>query len=274
MMATTMTAPEPGIYENVDFDTYLSWPYASQTVLKAGKKSMLHMHHAMTERIEPTDDMKLGTALHVAFLEPERMPERVVLWEGPRRAGAEWESFKLANAGKVILTKGFHDKLCGMVGAMRKHPEVRRWMSRIESVEVSGVRDLLGVRCKGRTDALSDDPIIDLKKVATADPHLFANAIVEYGYHIQAAAYLRIFDRRRFILMAVESEPPYDVVPYELDRETLMRGDRELNQLLSAYAECKKSGRYPGRSDTPKTIGLPEWATKGSITVGGKPVNL
>ena len=150
-MTTETREIGPGMHRNLPFEQYLKLPYMSQSVLKQGAESMLHLKHAMDNQgnLEPTDAMTLGSALHVAFLEPELMPEKVVCWEGARRAGKEWEAFRELHAGKAILTPGMYAKLIGMVRQLRSHPRVREWTSRIEDVEVTCIGDICGVPWRG-----------------------------------------------------------------------------------------------------------------------------
>jgi len=267
----SITLPEPGIYPNVPFDTYLHWPCLSQTTLKLGRQSMAHVRCAMDEErvLIPTDDMMLGSALHTAFLEPELMPDRVVKWEGKARAGNDWKAFKAIHAGKIILTAGMHEKLVGMTRSLRKHPEVKRWQSKIQEVEVSIVGELEGVKFKGRIDALTIDPLIDLKKVCDGDRRLFARNAYDFGYHIQAAIYMRLFRRERFILMTVEDQPPYDVLPYELSQSFIDRGWDEAVSLLRQVRFCMDTGLWPGRSDVPVPLEEPSWLSQSDRKILG-----
>lgn len=258
----TVTVPGKGLHKHIDFGTYLRWPFLSQSTLKEGRWSMAHMKAAIDgERVkEPTDDMILGSALHVAFLEPETMPTRVVKWDGGARRGGDWTAFCQEHAGKIILTANMYENLVGMVRALRKHPEVRRWTAKVQDVEVSAIGDVFGVPFKGRTDALTADPLVDLKKVRSADLRMFTNSALTFGYDIQACIYRELFNRDRFMLIAVEDSPPYDVVPFELSPGMIRHGEREAKGLIQSYQNCMRSGVWPGRSDEVVQLELPEWA--------------
>lgn len=265
-----MNAPTPGIYCNVAFADYLRWPLMSQTTLKEGRTSMAHLKARLDgERvIEPTDDMLLGSALHCAFLEPELMPTKVILWDGGTRRGKEWDAFKAAHTGKVILTETMHEKLVGMIGSLRRHKQVRDWVQRMEGTEVSCVGEIEGLPMKGRIDALTDDPIIDLKKVASADPFLFRSKALDYGYHIQAAVYCHLFNRGRMTLITVEDSPPFDVVAYPIGAELLEAGREEASGLIQRVQWCMKNNEWPGRCpDIEEPLGLPEWAKREAFQV-------
>jgi hypothetical protein len=261
-----------GLHFDVPFQEYLSWPLLSQSVLKEGRASMSHLKAARDgARVKcATDDMLLGSALHCAFLEPEAMLKKVILWEGGRRYGKSWEAFQEEQNGKIILTEGHYENLVGMVQSLRRHPVVKHWTAHIEAVEVSAVGKIDGVALKGRCDALTPEPLVDLKKVATADPRVITKTVLNFGYHIQAFIYCRLFQRRRFLLICVEGSPPYDVVAYELSAAFLRQGEREAGELLARYKSCLQSGEWPGRSDDIVILEPPEWfGTKDEITIDG-----
>ncbi len=245
----------------VDFTEYLRWPELSQSTLKRGRDSMAHLRAAWDDELvmEPTDDMVLGSALHTTFLEPEHAATRIAVWANGVRRGAAWDGFCMEHAGKYILTSNQHVRLVGMVKSLRKHPEVRKWLSKIEAVEVSTTGTLQSINMKGRVDALTADPLIDLKKVCDGDPRNFARQAYDFGYHIQAHVYSSLFQRDRFILMTVEDQPPYDVVPYELSDEYMRRGEMETNDLLAKVVECLASGVWPGRTSKVETLREPSW---------------
>lgn len=262
--APKVRAPVPmtiGIHEDVPLADYLGWDCWSRSAIMAGQESMAHAHAAKNDELERkiTDDMVLGSALHTAFLEPELAATKIAVWTGAARRGGEWEDFKAANAGRSLLTGGQHEKLIGMVRSLRRHPEVRRWLAKIESTEVSAVGLLDGLMVKGRTDALTADPLIDLKKVVSGNKRTIGRTVYDFGYHIQAAVYTRLFKRSRFILMTVEDSPPYDVAPYELSPAFIGRGWDEARKVIDGIKECEATGLWPGRCSSIETLDEPEW---------------
>lgn len=267
MTTTPSTIPtNPGIYPDVPFDQYLSWPYASQSVLKKGRESAAHMKAAIDEDTTPSDDMLLGSALHCAFLEPELLLDSVAHWDrvtdsgnAKPRKSKEWDEFAGQHKGKLILNTPMYDKLQGMLKSLRKHPFVREWIGKIEMVEVSGISEWCGVKIKGRCDAFTTDPLVDLKKCQSNDLYLFQSNAFKYGYGIQRAVYRKVFNRDRFILLTIEDKPPYDVVPFEFDDDAAKQGEEEAMQLLGMYRHGMKTNEWPGKSDEIVRLGLPAY---------------
>lgn len=256
-------------HHDIRFADYLRWPYLSQSTLKEGRLSMAHLKAALDgERVKvPTDDMLLGSALHCAFLEPELMLDQVVKWSGKRRFGKEWDEFAAENATKIILTDDMHARLIRMVQSLRKHARVREWLGRIEATEVCAVGEVRGVTMKGRCDALTVDPLVDLKKVRSCDERTVRSTILQFGYHIQGWIYRELFNRSRFLLLCVEDQEPFDVVAFELSDSFLRLGQREAEELIDQYKECEASGVWPGRATDVVTIEPPAWAGCGSMTI-------
>lgn len=262
--------PQPGIYYDVPFEKYLSISAMSQSVLKNGEKSMSALKAAYDGELrkKPTDAMILGSALHLAFLEPTTAIERVTVYNETRR-GKKWEEFKAANAGRIILTGNQFTALEGMTKSLRSHPYVRDWVTRTEAVEVTRIADVHGVRCKTRIDALTDDPIVDIKKVARGDEHSFSRAIYDFGYDIQAALYSAVWNRDRFAFLTVEDSPPYEVTWYELSDEWLGIGRWRLQNLLVSWHNACQRHEWPVRDPEPVTIHPPKWVEDQFQTAGG-----
>jgi len=267
----------PGLYENIPFADYLLWPFLSQSTLKRGRDSMKHLRHALDlmRAVVPTDDMTLGSALHTAFLEPGEMPNRVVCYEGDARRGKEWTEFRAVHSGKIILTKGYYSKLFGMVQALRANAEVAKWSKRIQAVEISCVGELQGLMFKARADALTDAPLWDLKKISCTDDRTVNSTLWDYGYHIQAHIYCKLFKRDRFCLGFVEGDPPHDVRVIELSERWIKIGEQETTDLINRYKSCLRDKRWPGRFETVDVVEPPDWVAEqfgvaDEITIGGE----
>ncbi|HDZ21955.1 hypothetical protein LCGC14_0568760 [marine sediment metagenome] len=269
------TPPSPGVYPHVPFEQYLAWDLPSQSILKAMRQSPAHYRAARAgiATVKVTDDMTLGSALHTVFLEPELAMEAVTIWRGKARRGAEWDGFKDENDGKYILTMVQHEKLVGMSRSLRAHQFVREWTGRMEATEVSVVGEAHGLLMKARVDALTDEPLVDLKKVRSCDERTITRTILDFGYHVQAYIYATLFKRDRFVLLCVEADEPYDVVPFELSPAFLREGEREAKRLIGKVLACERASNWPGRSDSavPVLLEPPDWLIEDpGITIGAE----
>lgn len=267
---------DPGLHLDVPFERYLQLPRYSQTILKNGLKSMAHLRAVFLRQTAmiPTDDMVLGSALHVAFLEPHLVASRLVVWDGPRRAGKEWETFKSFHQaqGKIILTVNQQAHLTGMMQSLRAHPEVKRWMDKVppSNLELTAIGEVEGLPMKGRCDALPEgsNVILDVKKTTSCDARDFLRSVRDYGLDLQGAIYRELFSRERMILFAVEDEAPYDVVPFELSPARLRSGLAQAKEIIEKVKECEATGIWPGRSSGIVQLDLAEWEGTSTVNFG------
>lgn len=74
---------------------------------------------------------------------------------------------------------------------------------------------------------------------------------------------------KHFAFIAVEKKPPYAVGVYVLDSEGVEIGRAQYQHDLRVYAECVRTGEWPGYGDKIQTISLPAWhANKNAHLIG------
>jgi exodeoxyribonuclease VIII len=127
-----------------------------------------------------------------------------------------------------------------------------------------------GELCKCRpdwTNPAGDGVIlVDGKTCRDASPEGFGRAVWNMGYHLQAAWYADGFEKATgqhvhgFVFAAVESDWPHVAMPYMLGDDVLAAARRENRRLLNRYAECKRTGTWPGYGSAVQLINLPKWA--------------
>ena len=123
-----------------------------------------------------------------------------------------------------------------------------------------------GVECRGRLDYLRPDGIVDLKTTSDANPATFDRAVAKFGYDLQTAWYRGGYEviageRMRFVHVLVETEAPHAVSVVELDEEALHIGALKAARAREIYAECTRTGQWPGYDPTViHPVGLPQWA--------------
>jgi len=138
-----------------------------------------------------------------------------------------------------------------------------------------------GVRCKSRIDHLIRHPrmgyvAVDLKTARDASPSErgFPRSAAKWGYHRQAAFYRAALQEAgvpvdEYMILAVEKEPPYAVVPYivyddEAAQEALQKpiaqGTSDMEEALRQWKQCKQDGRWPTYTQAVERLTLPQWA--------------
>lgn len=179
---------------------------------------------------------------------------------------AEWTE---NNPGRIVLTPEQWDQLHAMAAAVHAHPAAGSLLTSCPGEaekSVYWIDATTGVLCRCRPDWWRDDNVIvDLKTTEDASPEGFAKSIANWRYDVQAAYYLDGVQQatgkrpKAFVFIAVEKKPPYGVGVYVLDSESLDLGRAQYQHDLRVYAECVRSGEWPGYGDKIQTISLPGW---------------
>ena len=107
-------------------EEYFAAPRASNSLLSELKKSPAHLQHALAHPSEPTPAMRLGTAFHVATLEPRNFDESWVRGSelsGRTKEGkaAKTELEEQFDADKILKPDDY-DTVCAMRDRVLAHP--------------------------------------------------------------------------------------------------------------------------------------------------------
>lgn len=284
----------PGVFTDMPHERYLSLDALSASGIKRILQSPMHYKYDREHPTEATESMLLGTALHMAVLEPDRYADSVIVipedaparptsrqWTAAKPSPASlaamqwWTEFETRAAGKLLLKPEQAAKVEGMAGAVRRHP-VHDELLRDGTPETSFLwRDArLDIACKARFDYLRDDGIaLDLKSCVDASPDGFMRSVAQFKYHYQEAHYrnghehLRNESLRAFVFIAVENTAPYGCAVYVIEPNAIMFALDRVEEASILYAHCQKTGYWRGYSERILPIALPRWAT--TLTVPG-----
>lgn len=281
-------------------DEYDGLPGIRWSVLRAMRTSPRHYLHATLEERVDTAAFRLGRALHAALLEPEHFVEAWVAYgETKQRRGKVWEQFKDEHAGKEILTVEEYEKAIAMSAAVRnpavnaRAAELFTAENTLREVAATWRDDATGLECKAMLDYLNPHTMtkVEVKTTRNIEPRWFGHDAARYGYHCQDAFHTRgailggNLRVSRHLIVAVENEPPFDVVVHEVPPEVIEAGDREVTKLLVRVKDClarTNTGHpqpWPGVAcDEVVPLVLPPWALGGDepaeLTLGGSKVSV
>jgi hypothetical protein len=216
----------------------------SNSTLSLFRNSPKAYHRQRVAKIvapKPSSDVqRLGNVLPTGILEPHRFDElivaipRDVLTSDGRRAGNAWKAFLAENPGRFPVKMSEADIIHWQIDAVWDEPAAAELLSKATAFEQSIFwRHDDGHLLKARFDAaLELDAIsIDLKRSESPNPKKFGKAIMDYGYHCQAALYADGFEalygtRPASYFIVVGSQEPYEAFVYELEKSA--------NQALAA----------------------------------------
>lgn len=204
---------------------------------------------------------------------------------GAVRVDGVWYCGKHAPAGSepdsglTILSDDEYRRIVNMVCSIEQHPIANalvRGPRGVNQLTIVWDDPATGVRCKGRIDRLTQyqgyTTHIDVKTARSADRRAFERDAAKFGYFVQAAHYLagceaidllagREPQKRRFLFVVIEKAPEllssHRVEVFEYKPDALAEALRVRDGLLAKWAECERTGYWPGREPRITPINLP-----------------
>src|SRR5690554_2808 len=264
-----MTIEPPCFIANMPNEVYHSHTEGvSSSGLKLVERSPAHYRYQAARA--PSRAMEIGTAIHTALLEPERFAADYVLLKDVKdRRASEYKAAVKVHGSERVLVSGEADQVAGMQEAVLSNPAMS------ERLNAEGWRELslfvrdpeTGVLIRVRYDLLAVSGIaVDLKSCQDARPEEFSKSIYNYGYDLQAALYADAFEWATgkpigaFEFAVVEKDMPHGHKLYLPDETMIQEGRRRYREALNLFAECERSGDWPGITcDGPELISLPSW---------------
>lgn len=257
---------------------YAELPGVHITQLKDLRRSPLHYQHRLRNGRKSTAALQLGNAGHVACLEPERFLLDFALWKSEGEDGAKrvrrgkfWDAFQEQHAGKTIIRDEEYEVAIALRDAVRADAVAMKYLAMGRPEVAMTWNDAhTGIACVGRIDwetKVDGHPaIVDLKTTRNAGPAWFSRDVAKLDYHLQLAFYADGYEAAtgktpRVAVVAVESEPPHDVVTYIVPADVLEIGRDQYRQLLELYRDCSAANDWPGQgAGLEKILALPAWA--------------
>lgn len=272
-----LSIPAPGLHFGIDIEAYHGGPGISKSGLDSidANPAIFYGRHIDPTRPAPKErgGQLEGSLTHCAVLEPEEFGKRYAV--GPdvsTRAVKAWKDFEAATPGKVCIKPGEYDTAMRQADSIRRLPEVAEALQHGRA-EVSAywTDALTGELCRCRPDWVHDcgtsqSILLDVKTCSDASPAEFRRQIARKRYHVQDAFYSDGYaaasgrEVLAFIFVAVESEWPYAACALMLDDQGKTQGRADYRRNLNTYAECRKSGIWPGYSSQIEIVNLPAWA--------------
>jgi hypothetical protein len=267
---------EPGAYADIDGDRYhaveiCSSPSISSTGLKTIENET-PFHYWYGSPLNPNRPVReqkshfnIGKGVHDLLLLHGLFPKNYhILPEGydgrlKRWAGAKEEREAALESDIPVLTFPQYRMIEAMAEQVQKDELAKALLiSGTPEMTVIAKDPATGVFMRARPDVLPEtmDILPDIKTTISAHPEAFEKQSTNLGYFQSAAHYIDCVDlvfgeperKRRFVLIAVEKEPPHLVQIYQLDDEDIQMGRMLNRRALNIFAECLKSGVWPAYS--------------------------
>jgi PDDEXK-like domain of unknown function (DUF3799) len=228
------------------------------------------------------EHLSIGTAAHLAVLEPDKLSERIVLlpYSNYRTRDAQTRRDDALVAGKTPLLLEQFELVTRLAKAI-EYSIVRDWFHSTLGIGKSEVVaqwewDVAGtgVLCKARADRLYIGPdgqivLIDLKTAESASDYAFQQAMWRDGHHIRAAWYKDGFAAAdplnyrplTYKFVVISKQPPHLISVKEVDEPSEEWGRRQYRRALREFAEGAKIGNvFREYGEGTRVLGLPSRA--------------
>lgn len=271
------------VISDLSNETYHAGPGISNSGLALIAKSPAHYFGLKLDPNRPTPTEKAGqlegTLAHCATLEPGAFDKRYVVGPPGRRGTKIWDAFEATlTAGQIGIKADQREAAFAQAASLRALPDVAELLAHGRpEVSAYWIDQKTGELCRCRPDwehPVNDDGVIllDVKTYSDASPREFSRQVARKGYHLQDAFYsdgYTIASGKKvlgFVFAAVETSYPYAACACMLDDQGRDVGRAEYRRLLDRYADCKRTGVWPGYSSAVELISLPAWAAAPVIT--------
>jgi hypothetical protein len=274
-------------------EAYLASDAISSSDLRTAERSLSDYR---TRRKDPTThSQRLGSALHIAILEPHLLDECVVvpptdvLAKNGARSGNAYKEWLAGVPLEIhVVSQSERDRIARQCDSVRNNPACVDILGELERTEHSiyFTDDLTRADMRSRLDGYStlSRIVVDVKTTAkvggyTAVRHAngapdlaaeFWRALCDYGYHCQAAlqcdAFLAFTDTTvmLYAYLLVGSEPPYPAAVRYLPASAIAIGHERNARALAAIDQAERAGEWSSTSlSNPHTLFIPEYADLG-----------
>jgi len=219
---------------------------------------------------QSTPAMELGSLLHTAILEPEKLETNYVVcpYDSYRTLEARAWKDQVEAQGKSVVKETDLTMANYAAKVFRNEPMLYHIEDGYKT-EVAYYAPLGGVQCKGLVDIvpINSNALIDLKTTANIESvDNLINMVYKRGYHWQASMYLDIHNavtgenRDQFQIIFMESYYPFEIAVVNLSKKFIDLGRSGYLNALAKWQECTSIEVYPPAIPYPVEIDPPSWA--------------
>lgn len=264
------------IVHGLDNAEYRATPALSYSESKLVERSPLHLRHWLDhprERRQPGPGMAFGTMTHTALLEPATFDHRYVVGPAVNKNSREWKEFiaYCAEVGATACTQEDREAAFTCADNVRRHPTAGPLFEHgFGEVSCFWTDPVTGLACKARIDWVhpvgKGVQLVDLKTAQDASRAAFRRSVANLGYHFQADWYEVGYGIAAgvavspMLFVVVESEPPYAVACYTLDRWFMAQAKKRNAGIRSLWQDCLDKDDYPGYDPAITDLDAPRYA--------------
>lgn len=243
------------------------------------------LHYITPGAFKETPTLKFGTALHCAYLEPEKFSKEYIevpkIDRRTKEGKLKAEEYEALAGNRIALEKPEMEMVHTILAKLSMHVKAQKYrLAAVTEKSYFWVDEDTGIQCRIRCDMVVLDErgnivaLVDLKTTTDASRNVFWRSIEDYGYDLQAAFYVdavkvAIGREVPFYILAVESAAPHGVALYRIGAASIEVGRRKYRAALQLLDWCRKNDSYPSYQPQPyceeEEIDLPSWRVKQAL---------
>jgi hypothetical protein len=220
------------------------------------KSSSLYRWRYHAKDFAPSAAMQWGTLIDAYITTPDEVDDIIVFNPYPDfRTKAAQELRDSATAqGKIVISGEEQLRALQAVAGVYADP-VAGPVIRHSAKQVVLLNKIRGVNFKGLVDLVPTQSkcLYDFKTIGKLSVRGIESAITDYGYHVQAAVYLKLWNacnpddqRDRFRFIWQSSEPPYEVAVTELPTADIEAGEEWAAYQIDRLKKATEQNEWPG----------------------------
>lgn len=269
--------PGSSVVLGLDDEMYHAMPDLSSSQAKALLESPERFAYWRGKRRPDKKEYDVGHAIHKEVLglgaTIVEIPADLLGSNGAisTNAAKQWVEDQRAE-GRVPMKADELRPIKEAAQSVLRHPTAAALFSQPGNAEVSvlATDPVTGIDLRARFDYLPYPRRpkaigVDLKTARDASPRAFAKAVTEYGYDLQQEWYRYVYNLATgeeidFAFVVVETTAPYLVGHYRLDLDYIEMGRKKGAEARAMFAECERTGFWPGYDPEVQEIKPPFWA--------------
>jgi hypothetical protein len=242
--------------------TWKDWAAKTAKEAKFGKRNL-------SNNIE----IQIGSAFHLLLEDEEQFNNDIFFTNADGRSSEYKEIKNNLEDGQLIFKLNIKNMLYAMRDSLFSHKLSDTYLHHESSKKEWSYfiydKDFKQkIRCDLSRVGIKDpnkDIIVDYKTAASVDPRKFARSVKDFGYHIQVAHYVDVYEKvtgrqvEDFVFACVEKKEPYLTAFYTLNKQTLAEGKAALIEAKRKYTFCHDMNDFGGYPEILTEIGLSKW---------------
>jgi len=204
-----------------------------------------------------------GSLAHCLILEPHLLEEEFAIYQGFRKAGNDFKTFKAVEEeglNRTIVSKSQMKKVQSWVDGYSLNQTAVDMVAKSEA-EYSLFGEIDGVKIKVRADCINIEEgyIADVKTTSyDTDVDTFRETVDGFQYELSGALYAKLFSmyygkKFDFYFIALGKKDRSCEI-YKLSEKNVVKGNKKIRDALKTFKKCKESGIWTNKQSLEKEI--------------------